>query len=155
MFVLNLPDPESTERLGAVLARLATREKARIGETGLFIRLEGDLGAGKTTLVRAFLRALGYAGPVKSPTFSLLESYETPDFAVHHFDFYRFEEALEFEDAGFRELFVPGAVVFTEWTDKAAPYVPEAALTITLAHEGLGRSATMDGVFAAESAEAF
>ena len=109
-------------------------------------RLEGNLGAGKTSLVRAMLRRLGFAGPVKSPTFSLVETYPVAGLTLNHFDFYRFEEPEEFEDAGFRDLFGPGFVSATEWTEKASPYVPDADLVIELALEGLGRRAVLKGL---------
>ena len=92
------------------------------------------------------LRRLGFAGPVKSPTFSLVETYPVAGLTLNHFDFYRFEEPEEFEDAGFRDLFGPGFVSATEWTEKASPYVPDADLVIELALEGLGRRAVLKGL---------
>ena len=100
------------------------------------MRLEGDLGAGKTSLVRAMLRRLGWTGAVKSPTFTLLETYEAGGLKVNHFDFYRFETPEEFEDAGFADLYAAGAVCASEWSSKAAPFVPAADLTVSLAVEG-------------------
>lgn len=145
-----LPAPEDTDRLGGDLARAVSgaAAAAAIAGSGLAVRLEGDLGAGKTTLTRAFLRALGFEGPVKSPTFSLLELYDVAaggeGFEVDHFDFYRFEEPLEFEDAGFRDYFAPGHITFTEWSEKAEPYLPAADMTVSLAHDGLGRTARIE-----------
>lgn len=138
-----LPHPDDTDLLGARLADAISTEVGSIAANGLAIRLEGNLGAGKTSLVRALLRKLGHTGPVKSPTFSLLESYPVLGLTLNHFDFYRFEEPEEFEDAGFRDLFGPGFVTATEWTDKAHPYVPDADLTIELTHVGLGREARL------------
>lgn len=112
---------------------------------GLNVRLFGDVGAGKTTLVRAFLRAFNFKGAVKSPTFTLVESYElqSAQIEVHHFDCYRFESAEEFEEAGFIEYFDAQTVTFVEWANLAEPYVPAADLEIFLAHEGLGRKARL------------
>ena len=89
--------------------------------------------------MRSALRALGFEGRVKSPTFSLLETYKVDGFTVNHFDFYRFEDPVEFEEAGFRENYGPGRVVASEWTSKAEPFVPQPDLTITLKNEGEGR----------------
>ena len=76
---------------------------------------------------------------MKSPTFTLLETYPCGEFTINHFDFYRFEEPEEFEDAGFQDEFRPGAVCATEWSEKAFPYLPPADITVALSIEGLGR----------------
>lgn len=136
-----LPHPDDTDRLGALLAKSILAHAAAIAESGLNIRLEGNLGAGKTALTRALLRASGYAGPVKSPTFSLLESYPIDTLTLNHFDFYRFEDPMEFEDAGFSENFGAGQICMTEWTNKAEPYIPSEDILIELEHDGLGRLA--------------
>ena len=105
-FEASLPHPDDTDKLGARLADAVSKEAGAVAGHGLAVRLEGNLGAGKTSLVRAMLRRLGFAGPVKSPTFSLVETYPVAGLTLNHFDFYRFEEPEEFEDAGFRDLFV-------------------------------------------------
>lgn len=138
-FSVPLPTPEDTDRMGGALARALAAEKAAVGRTGFALRLEGDLGAGKTSLVRAALRALGWTGPVKSPTFTLLETYALPEFVFNHFDFYRFETPEEFDDAGFSEEFGPGRVSATEWSVRAEPRLPPADLVVRLAPEGSGR----------------
>lgn len=143
---INLPHPDDTDLLGARLADAMASETALIKSHGLTLHLEGDLGAGKTSLTRALLRRLGHTGPVKSPTFSLVESYPVLGVMLNHFDFYRFEEPEEFEDAGFRDLFGPGFITATEWTEKAAPYVPDADLRIQLSHVGLGRAAQLEAL---------
>lgn len=135
----HLADEEATSELGARLARALDSVKSEILKKGLNIKLVGDLGAGKTYLMRSALRALGFEGRVKSPTFSLLETYKVDGFTVNHFDFYRFEDPVEFEEAGFRENYGPGRVVASEWTSKAEPFVPQPDLTITLKNEGEGR----------------
>ncbi len=145
-FEASLPHPDDTDKLGARLADAVSKEAGAVAGHGLAVRLEGNLGAGKTSLVRAMLRRLGFAGPVKSPTFSLVETYPVAGLTLNHFDFYRFEEPEEFEDAGFRDLFGPGFVSATEWTEKASPYVPDADLVIELALEGLGRRAVLKGL---------
>jgi len=96
----------------------------------MVVWLAGDLGAGKTTLVRALLRGLGHAGPVKSPTYTLVEVYVVSSLYWYHFDFYRFNEAEEFEDAGLGEYFRDDSVCLVEWPDKAAGYVPSPDLAL-------------------------
>lgn len=139
----DLPTPEDTDRLGARMADCLRRHALLVQEKGLALRLEGNLGAGKTSLVRALLRASGFTGPVKSPTFSLVETYRVADCTIAHFDFYRFEDPIEFEDAGFREDFAPGTLAVTEWSEKAFPYLPDADAVIELEHVGPGRRATV------------
>lgn len=140
-----LPTPEDTDRLGAAFGVALARRADAIRAVGLAVRLEGDLGAGKTSLVRALLRALGWTGAVKSPTFSLLETYEVATgFTVNHFDFYRFETPEEFDDAGFEECFGPGSVVFSEWSIKAEPRLPAADLVVRLAESGYGRAVRLE-----------
>lgn len=102
---------------------------------GLVVYLEGDLGAGKTTLVRALLRALGHKGPVKSPTYALVEVYVVSSLYWYHFDFYRFNHPEEFVDAGLGEYFRNDSVCLVEWPDKAAGFVPAADLVIALSFE--------------------
>jgi tRNA threonylcarbamoyladenosine biosynthesis protein TsaE len=105
---------------------------------GLVLHLNGDLGAGKTTLVRGMLRGLGHTGPVKSPTYTLLEPYSlvSEKFSrlnFYHFDLYRFRDEQEWHDAGFRELFDRHAIGVIEWPEKAAHLVPSPDLVIELA----------------------
>lgn len=142
-FEASLPHPDDTDRLGAHLADAVLKEADCVADQGLAMRLQGNLGAGKTSLVRAMLRRFGFAGPVKSPTFSLVETYPINALTLNHFDFYRFEEPEEFEDAGFRDLFGPGLICATEWTEQAAPYVPEADLVVELELDGHGRRAVL------------
>lgn len=103
------------------------------------IYLRGDLGAGKTTLSRALIRALGHTGPVKSPTYSLVEVYVISSLYLYHFDFYRFESPEEFLDAGFDEYFNDASVCLVEWPERAEGCVPPADLRLRLYHAGVGR----------------
>jgi len=138
-----LPDAAATEALGAGLGA-AIRELAdAIARQGLAVHLQGDLGTGKTTLVRALLRELGVAGAVKSPTYTLLEPYEVSRLHLYHFDFYRFKTAREFTDGGFAELFGPGGVCLVEWPERASGYLPPADLQIRLTTVDAGRDATL------------
>lgn len=97
---------------------------------GEVVYLSGDLGAGKTTLVRGLLRALGHAGRVKSPTYGLIESYVVDGLSVHHLDLYRLGDAEEIEYLGIADLLDEGAVLLVEWPEKGAGYLPPATLSI-------------------------
>lgn len=109
-----------------------------------FVELHGPLGAGKTTFVRHLLRSLGVQGRIKSPTYAVLEPYELDGLAVSHFDFYRFDDAREWDDAGFRDVFAQAGLKLAEWPDKAAAVLPAADLRITIAPaEGDHREVTL------------
>ena len=97
-----------------------------------FIALHGDLGAGKTTLVRHLLRALGVQGRVKSPTYAVVEPYELPGLNIWHFDFYRFGDAREWEDAGFRDIFASPGLKLAEWPNQAAGRLPTPDVRIAI-----------------------
>lgn len=112
----HLADEAATLAFGAQLAREL--------QPGLTFYLEGDLGAGKTSLVRGMLRALGYAGRVKSPTYTLIESYSLPTFELYHFDLYRMHDPREWLDAGFRDVNDGRAISLIEWPQKAAGWLP-------------------------------
>lgn len=141
-----LADEVATEKLGADLAEAIKKHILEVKGQGLNIRLIGELGAGKTFLTRSFLRALGFNGPVRSPTFSLLQTYPFKEFQINHFDFYRFEEPEEFEESGFRENFGPGLIAFTEWTNKAFPYVPGADIEVQIKIHNDSREAIIKSV---------
>ncbi|MFZ1767537.1 MAG: tRNA (adenosine(37)-N6)-threonylcarbamoyltransferase complex ATPase subunit type 1 TsaE [Candidatus Nitrotoga sp.] len=111
----------------AFAARLAPGIKP-----GMVIYLRGNLGAGKTTLVRALLHAMGYIGRVKSPTYTLLELYQAGGLHLRHFDLYRFHDASEWDAAGFRDEFDGRNVCLVEWPEKAQGLVPQADMEITL-----------------------
>ena len=126
--VLRLDSATAMEALGAVLARHGLR--------GQCLYLHGPLAAGKTTLARGYLRALGHAGAVKSPTFTLVESYVLPTATVHHFDLYRLGAAEELEYIGLEDYLDGTADVLVEWAERGASLLPRPALDIVIAIEG-------------------
>lgn len=140
---LFLPDAEATERAGALLAHGPGLSRLRQ------IHLMGDLGAGKTTLVRGFLRALGYAGAVRSPTYTLIEPYEFEHRTVLHLDLYRVADPDELEYLGVREQSDTGTLWLVEWPDRGAGWLPEPELVIRLVHEAAGRRLLLAGPEAA------
>ena len=110
----------------------AERLAAQPALADAFIELQGDLGAGKTTFVRHLLRALGVAGRIKSPTYAVAEPYEAAGRAIWHFDFYRFDDPREWEDAGLRDLFAAPGLKLAEWPEKAAGLLPTPDLVVRL-----------------------
>lgn len=122
---LHWPDETATGRFACALAALPELRQA-------YIELQGELGAGKTTLVRHLLRALGVQGRIKSPTYAVVEPYELTGLNVWHFDFYRFSDPREWLDAGFRDIFARPGLKIAEWPEKAAGCVPLADLVIQL-----------------------
>lgn len=126
--VLHLPDLPATE---ALAQRLAPHL-----EPGFVLYLSGDLGTGKTSFVRALLRALGFAGRVKSPSFSLLESYDLSRFRLYHFDFYRFDSGQDWLDAGFEEFIGAPNVAIVEWPERAIDTLPTPDLHLFLRFGG-------------------
>jgi tRNA threonylcarbamoyladenosine biosynthesis protein TsaE len=140
---LTLRDEQATVTLGQALAHAVQRHLDAVRAHGLQLNLSGDLGAGKTSLVRSMLRALGVSGPVKSPSYALLEPYSVSSLDFYHFDFYRFADPNEFGSSGFRELFGPGRICAIEWPDRAGPRLPTADLSIALSVNGEGRVASI------------
>ena len=136
-----LADATATARLGAALAHAIERLQSAIVSHGLVVGLVGDLGAGKTSVVRALLRALDVTGTVRSPTFTLVEPYVVSSLNFYHFDFYRLANPEEFSLAGFREMFGPASVCVIEWPEKAGSHLPPADLRIALHVAGQGRHA--------------
>jgi len=116
----------------ASAAALAARPPLREA----YVELRGPLGAGKTTFVRHLLQALGVAGRIKSPTYAVMEPYDVdlPEgrVPVHHFDFYRFDDPQEWEDAGFRDVFAGPGLKLAEWPEKAESLLPEPDLRVTI-----------------------
>lgn len=126
---IELVDADATEAAGARIA-------AALRGQGGVVLLRGALGAGKTTLVRGLLRALGVEGAVRSPTYTLVEPYETPDTRVLHVDLYRLADAAEIEGLGIREALGDGTLLLVEWPERAPGALPRADLELTLAHAG-------------------
>ncbi|MGB5623155.1 MAG: tRNA (adenosine(37)-N6)-threonylcarbamoyltransferase complex ATPase subunit type 1 TsaE, partial [Gammaproteobacteria bacterium] len=131
-------DAGATERLGADLAGVLR------GQPGPWlIALEGALGAGKTTMARGFLRALGHTGRVPSPTYTLVEPYEISGHEVLHLDLYRLADAAELEYLGIRDVFGGNATVLVEWPERAGERLPPADIRVSLHVTGEGRAATL------------
>ena len=110
---------------------------------GRVLHLRGELGAGKTTLVRGLLRALGYPGRVKSPSYTLVELYAVSSLNLYHFDFYRFKDRSEWVNSGFRDYFNPDSICIVEWPERAEGLLAAPDLEITLEFSGAGREATI------------
>lgn len=123
-----LPDEAATLEFGATLA--AAMQTRFEGHALVFLR--GQLGAGKTTLVRGLLHALGHSGSVKSPTYTLLEPYSLGEIAVYHFDLYRVADAAELGFVGIDEIVDGDGLKLFEWPEKAAGWLPAADVEISL-----------------------
>lgn len=119
--------------------RWATRFASEVSVPPLVLAFEGDLGAGKTTLIRALLRAWGVVSPIKSPTFSLVESYDCVSFWVHHFDLYRIEDDAELEDMGFRDYFSNNSVCCIEWPKHFLQGGVTLDVSLSVSLKGTGR----------------
>jgi len=141
-FTAYLPDESATLALGAALARAVM--------PGLVIYLHGDLGAGKTALTRALLRATGYQGTVKSPTYTLSEPYRVQidgePVNVIHYDLYRMASPEEFLDAGFREDFDGKNICIVEWPEKGEPVLPAPDVRVLLSVSGVGRTVELQAL---------
>ena len=127
----SLPNEQATEHFGAELARTLPDSAV--------VYLSGDLGAGKTTSIRGLLRALGYQKSVKSPTYSLVESYTIGSQLIHHFDLYRIEDPEELVYIGIDDYFNTKACCFIEWAEQGRDHLPPCDLQIVYSHHGLGR----------------
>lgn len=139
---LPLADTAGTEALGVALAGLLRRRR------GGLVRLEGDLGAGKTTLARACLRALGATGAVKSPTYTLVEPYDLSGIRVLHMDLYRLAEPEELYGLGVFDDPPTLTWWLVEWPEKASALLPPATLEVHLQADGAGRLALLRAVAA-------
>ena len=145
---LPLASSEQTEKLGASLARCAPRSSA----AAVIVYLQGELGAGKTTLARGLLRALGVSGVVRSPSYTLLEAYESAGLRLFHLDLYRLAGAADLAMVGWRDELTPGALLLIEWPERAAGALPPADLTVALSILGEGRHARLTAASAAGAA---
>ena len=121
------PDEAATAAFATQLAAALTR-----ANLNACIALHGDLGAGKTTFVRHLLRALGVEGRIKSPTYAVVEPYTVNAGEVWHFDFYRFSDPREWEDAGFRDIFASAGLKLCEWPQNAAGVMPTPDLELDI-----------------------
>jgi tRNA threonylcarbamoyladenosine biosynthesis protein TsaE len=134
----DLADEAATVALGSAIGQAL---KARPDAFTLF--LEGELGAGKTTLCRGLLKAFGHSGAVKSPTYTLVEVYEFADRRIHHFDLYRLGDPEELEYMGIRDYFGPGHICVLEWPERGHGILPDADLRVKVTARGPGRRAQL------------
>lgn len=123
---------EEMENFGGRLAHTC-------GDSGCIFYLNGDLGVGKTTLVRGFLRALGYTGKVKSPTYTLVENYSLAERMIYHFDLYRLADPEELEYIGIRDYFNDETICLIEWSEKGQPFIPKPDVEVQIFHDGEAR----------------
>jgi len=135
----DIADAEAMEQLGARLAQASAK-------AGLVVHLHGNLGAGKTTLVRGFLRGLGHQGNVRSPTYTLVEPYDFPQRRVYHLDLYRLGDAEELEWIGLRDLLDGSSVVLIEWPERGLGVLPPADLEIQIEYRDSGRQVVLIGM---------
>ena len=133
--VLFIPNPAAMEQLG--------RELSACCPGGTRIFLQGELGAGKTTLVRGFMRGLGFHGRVKSPTYTLVEPYEIGEQIIHHIDLYRIREARELETLGWRDYLDSNGICLLEWPERGQNYLGRPDVLIEFQIDGTGRSLTL------------
>jgi tRNA threonylcarbamoyladenosine biosynthesis protein TsaE len=123
---IDWPDESATQAFALTLVD-------RVATANVLIELRGDLGAGKTTFVRHLLAALGVQGRIKSPTYAVVEPYILDNGSnIWHFDFYRFNDPREWEEAGFRDIFASPGLKLVEWPDKAGEYLPPADLVLAI-----------------------
>ena len=135
---LHLPDEQATLAFGE---RLVASWR-----TGLVVYLSGDLGAGKTTLVRGVLKGLGYTGAVKSPTYTLIEPYKTQRWQVYHFDLYRLADPQELEYIGAREYFGADTLCLVEWPERGNAFLPGPDIVIRLEYRQVGRQIQLEAL---------
>ncbi len=132
IITLDLIDEKASEQFATQLASCLS--------SPLVVALSGDIGAGKTTIVRAMLKSLGVQSAIKSPTFSLVESYICHDLHIHHFDLYRIHHEDELEYLGFRDYFSKESICFIEWAEHAGKALPQVDIRFNLSIKGAGRN---------------
>lgn len=135
---IRIESADAMEALGAKLAAAAT--------VPLHIHLSGALAAGKTTLVRGLVHAFGIAGAVKSPTFTLVESYSLEGLNIHHFDLYRLADAEELEFIGIDDYFTASNIVLVEWPERGQGVLPPADLSLAITIRGESREVVVSGL---------
>jgi tRNA threonylcarbamoyladenosine biosynthesis protein TsaE len=128
----SLADEQSTVAMGKQLAVIVKDELKQ----GIVAYLNGDLGAGKTTITRGFVQGMGHIGHVKSPTYTLVEPYDLVDWQVYHFDLYRLGDPEELEFMGIRDYFNENCCSFIEWPEKGYGLLANADITINMAYQG-------------------
>src|SRR6267378_487769 len=137
---LHLGSPSATEALGAALARAYLS----VGQGSAVLYLQGELGAGKTTCVRSLLRTLGVDGLIRSPTYTLVETYPLAALTCVHVDLYRLQSLTEVDELGLRDLVGPGSLIMVEWPERGGAAVPPADLELTLRYAGEARQAALN-----------
>ncbi|HVC01663.1 MAG TPA: tRNA (adenosine(37)-N6)-threonylcarbamoyltransferase complex ATPase subunit type 1 TsaE [Steroidobacteraceae bacterium] len=136
---LQLPDARASAELGRALARAVSGAES----CSRVVHLQGELGAGKSALARSFLQARGVAGPIRSPSYTLVETYPTAAATYFHVDLYRLAAGADLEELGLREQTGPGHVILIEWPERGGVSLPPADLSILLQYAGSGRHATL------------
>lgn len=134
----NVSGEKAQESLGSQMAQQI--------EHGLVVFLHGELGAGKTTLARGFLRGLGYQGKVKSPTYTLVEEYHLKDKTCYHFDLYRLADPEELEYMGIRDFLLEKDILLIEWPEKGVGYLPPADVLVDILYEKQSRKVILRAV---------
>ena len=143
----DLPDSAVTEGLGAALARAFPGASAGAG-VGAVLYLRGELGSGKTTCARSLLHALGVTATVRSPTYTLVDTYTVGALNCVHVDLYRLRSWLEVEELGLRDLTGPDSLMLIEWPEKGGDAVPHADVDLQLRYAGEARVASLSAVSA-------
>ena len=138
---LNLPDAGATDALGRAMAE----SLPGTATAGAVVYLQGELGTGKTTTVRSLLHALGVAGKVRSPTYTLIDTYVLPSITCVHIDLYRVQSTTEVEELAIRDLSGPGSLMLIEWPEKGAGVIPSADLLVALDYADAARRVAVAG----------
>ena len=142
--VIDLPTELASEKMAARVAACLV--------SPLVLTFSGEIGAGKTTIIRAMLRCLGITTPIKSPTFSLVESYQSTDLQIHHFDLYRIHDETELDYIGFRDYFSDNAICCIEWPERAVSSLASVDMGFALSVKGAGREMKIHAFSAAGAA---